>query len=314
MTAMNTFGDRFSFTSFGESHGPAVGGVLDGLPAGIKISLPLVRAELLRRSGRGMEGVSSRPADEEDEVEWLSGVIRQDGRLLTLGTPVAFILRNTDARPADYEWLRTSFRPGHADFAYQAKYGIRDWRGGGRASARETAARVVAASVIRPLLEKKGVVVAASLVQVGDETDPRRFPEILRTVRSEGDTVGGVVACTVTGLPAGTGEPLFDKLQARLAYAVLSVNGCKGFEYGTGFGGVALRGSQLWHQGEVPSPASGGIEGGLANGLPLSFRCVFKPAATLSRYYPGRHDVCIAVRAVPVVEAMTLFVLADFLL
>lgn len=311
---MNSFGDRFVFTSFGESHGAAVGGVLDGVPAGVTIDMELVRSELLRRSGKGAEGVSPRAAREPDEVEWLSGVIEKDGELVTLGTPVAFIIRNADARPEDYEWMKSNLRPGHADFVYQAKYGLRDWRGGGRASARETAARVAAGSVARQLLADKGIEIRAELVQVGEETDKTRFDALLKQVKQDGDSVGGIVACTVSGLPAGTGEPVFDKLQARLAYAVMSINGCKGFDYGTGFEGVALRGSELWHEGEVPSPASGGIEGGIANGLPLTFRCVFKPTATISRLYKGRHDACIAVRAVPVVEAMTALTLADFVL
>ena len=311
---MNSFGDKFVFTSFGESHGAAIGGVLDGVPSGVVIDMALVRSELLRRSGKGAEGVSPRAAREPDKVEWLSGVTERDGSLLTLGTPVAFIIRNADARPEDYEVLRHTMRPGHADFVYQAKYGIRDWRGGGRASARETAARVVAGSVVRPLLADKGIEISAKLVQVGDERDETRFECLLKQVREEGDSVGGIVACTVTGLAAGTGEPLFDKLQARLAYAVMSINGCKGFEYGTGFDGVGLRGSEIWHKEEVPSPASGGIEGGISNGLPLSFRCVFKPAATIGKLYKGRHDACIAVRAVPVVEAMTALTLADFVL
>lgn len=311
---MNSLGDKLVFTSFGESHGAAVGGVLDGVPSGVAIDMPLVRHELVRRSGRGAEGVSARASREPDEVEWLSGVTEKDGVWVTLGTPVAFIIRNADARPEDYEVLRHTFRPGHADFVYEAKYGIRDWRGGGRASARETAARVVAGSVVRPLLAEKGIEISAELVQVGEERDKTRFEALLRDIRGDGDSVGGIVSCTVTGLAAGTGEPVFDKLQARLAYAVMSINGCKGFEYGTGFEGVALRGSEIWHPGEAPSPASGGIEGGISNGLPLSFRCVFKPAATIGKLYKGRHDACIAVRAVPVVEAMTALTIADFVL
>jgi len=309
---MNSFGDKFCFTSFGESHGAAVGGVLDGVPAGTVIDMRLVKHELLRRSGRSQEGVSQRATHEYDEVEWLSGVVGQNGQLVALGTPIAFIIRNADARPKDYEWMRLNFRPGHADFAYQAKYGIRDWRGGGRASARETASRVVAGTVAKQLLEEKGVHIHAELVQVGSEQDKSRFEALLRQVKQDGDTIGGIVACTVTGLPAGLGEPLFDKLQAHLAYAMMSINGCKGFDYGTGFDGVGLLGSGLWKAGVVPSPASGGIEGGISNGLPLVFRCVFKPAATMARLYRGRHDVCIAVRAVPVVEAMTALTLHNF--
>ena len=314
---MNSFGENFVFTSFGESHGAAVGGVLDGVPAGIAIDTALIRRELQRRAGvidaSQPLPVSPRAGREKDEVEWLSGVIERDGELLTLGTPVAFLIRNTDARPRDYEWLKHSFRPGHADYTYQLKYGIRDHRGGGRASARETAARVVAGCIARQRLKEKGITINASLVQVGEETRSDRFASLLQEVQLAGDSIGGIVACEVRGLPAGTGDPLFDKLQARLAFAMMSINGCKGFDYGTGFSRMAARGSDLYHPDEVPCPASGGIEGGISNGLPLTFRCVFKPAATIRQLYGGRHDCCIAVRAVPVVEAMTALTLCDIL-
>lgn len=305
---MNTFGEHWTFTSFGESHGRAVGGVLDGVPAGITIDLDLIRQQLLLRSGKGQAGVSPRPGSEADQVEWLSGVL--DG--VTLGTPIAFIIRNTGAREEDYAWLKDHYRPGHADYTYQQKYGIRDWRGGGRASARETAARVVAGNIAREELTKQGITIHAELIQVGEEKDPGRFEELLRHVQKEGDSIGGIVQCTVTGLPIGIGEPIFDKLSAHLAAAMLSINGCKGFEYGTGFD-MSQRGSQLYLPNQVPSPASGGIEGGLSNGLPVVFRCAFKPAATLTRIYKGRHDSCIAVRAVPVIEAMTALVLINLI-
>ncbi len=308
---MNTFGEHFSFTSFGESHGAAVGGVLDGVPAGLTIDINLIRHELLRRSGQGASGVSSRAVHEADEIEWLSGVILQDGRWISLGTPIAFLIRNTDTRSEDYEWLRHSFRPGHADYTYQCKYGIRDWRGGGRASARETAARVVAGAIAKMILRTRGIAIRAELVQVGTEKDPARFDKVLNEVQRQGDSIGGIVQCTVTGLPAGKGDPVFDKLQSRLAYAMMSINACKGFDYGTGFEGIGLHGSDLYSDGQVPSPSSGGIEGGISNGLPIIFRCIFKPTATIARLYKGRHDACVAVRAVPVVEAMTALVLAD---
>ncbi|MBQ0119144.1 MAG: chorismate synthase [Bacteroidales bacterium] len=303
----NTFGDKWTFTSFGESHGRAIGGVIDGVPAGLQIDFDLIRRELLRRSGKEQIGVSPRPAAENDEVEWLSGVM--DG--VALGTPIAFLIRNTDARPDDYEILRHTYRPGHADWVYQRKYGIRDHRGGGRSSARETAARVVAGTIARQQLNNHGISIHAQLVQVGEETHPEAFDNVIRQVREAGDTIGGIVECAVNGMPVGVGDPIADKLQAHLAAAMLSINGCKGFDYGTGFRGVALRGSQIYHPNEVPCPQSGGIEGGISNGLPITFRCVFKPAATLTRLYGGRHDACIAVRAVPVVEAMTALVLAD---
>lgn len=299
---MNSFGLHFVFTSFGESHGAAIGGVLDGVPSGLHIDFNLIRSELLRRSGQGMVGASERAKHEPDEVEWLSGVL--DG--ITLGTPVAFLIRNRDARPEDYEWLKQNYRPGHADKVYQQKYGIRDWRGGGRASARETAARVVAGCIAKQILRAKGIHIHAELIQVGTETNPERFEEVIRAVRADGDSIGGIVRCTITGLPVGTGEPIFDKLQAHLAFAVMSINACKGFDYGTGFEGIALRGSEA-------NAVSGGISGGMADGTPVTFRCVFKPTPSIPRIVPGRHDACVAVRAVPVVEAMTALALADML-
>lgn len=300
---MNSFGKHFVFTSFGESHGKAIGGVLDGVPAGLHIDFDLIRTELLRRSGQGVCGASERAKREPDEVEWLSGVL--DG--VTLGTPIAFLIRNTDARPEDYLWLKHNYRPGHADRVYEQKYGIRDWRGGGRASARETAARVVAGCIAKQMLRLKGISIQAELVQVGNETDPQRFEPLIRAVRAEGDSIGGIIRCTVTGVPVGTGEPIFDKLQAYLAFAVMSINACKGFDYGTGFEGVGLRGSQA-------NSISGGISGGIADGSPITFRCVFKPTPSIAQTVPGRHDACVATRAVPVVEAMTALALADLLL
>ncbi len=324
---MNTFGEKFAFTSFGESHGRAIGGVLDGVPAGLHIDLALIQNELARRAGRlGNEamrreaGVSPRAVNEADEVEWLSGVM--DG--ITLGTPIAFIIRNRDARPEDYEWLKHSFRLGHADRVYQEKYGIRDHRGGGRASARETASRVVAGAVAKQLLAEQGIRIHAELIQVGEQTNPADFEEYIRHVREEGDSIGGIVRCTVTGVPVGVGEPIFDKLQAHIAYAMMSINGCKGFEYGSGFGGMSLRGSQMYLSGDS-TLVSGGIAGGISDGTPITFRCVFKPTASNRKTLEamrreargeeamGRHDACIAVRAVPVVEAMTALVLADFI-
>ena len=309
---MNTFGDTFTFTSFGESHSAAIGGVLDGVPAGLHISLDMIRDALDRRSGRATNplttnpltanGVSQRALRETDEVEWLSGIL--DG--VTLGTPIAFLIRNRDARPEDYEAFKHSFRQAHADSTYEAKYGIRDWRGGGRASARETAARVVAGSIAAQLLAKQGIQIKAQLIQVGDETRPEHFDELINRYRAEGDSIGGIIACEVTGLPAGLGEPIFDKLQAHLAYAIMSINACKGFDYGSGFAGVTLPGS-------IANQHSGGMLGGITDGTPLRFRCVFKPTpSTPKAGVKGRHDACVAVRAVPVVEAMTALVLANF--
>jgi len=298
----NTFGNKWSFTSFGESHGVAIGGVLDGVPAGLHIDFDTIREELERRSGKGMVGTSQRAQHEPDEVEWLSGVL--DG--VTLGTPIAFIIRNQDARPEDYEWLKHTYREGHADKVYEQKYGIRDWRGGGRASARETAARVVAGSIAKQELAAKGVTIRAALVQVGAETDPAKFADTIADYQREGDSIGGIIECRIYGLPVGIGEPIFDKLQAHLAFAMMSINACKGFEYGTGFGGVTQPGSAINH-------ISGGIAGGISDGSEIIFRCVFKPTpSTPKAGIKGRHDACVATRAVPVVEAMTALVLVNY--
>lgn len=300
---MNVFGEKWSYTSFGESHGAAIGGVLDGVPAGLPIDLSMIRSELEKRAGKGQTGTSPRAKNEPDEVEWLSGVM--DG--VTLGTPIAFIIRNKDARPEDYEWLRHNYRVGHADKVYELKYGIRDWRGGGRASARETAARVVAGCIAKQQLAAKGITIRASLVQVGAETDPDKFAETIAAYQREGDSIGGIVECHINGLPVGTGEPIFNKLQAELAFAVMSINACKGFEYGTGFGGVSQPGSAINH-------ISGGIAGGISDGSEIVFRCVFKPTpSTPKAGVKGRHDACVATRAVPVVEAMTALALVNLL-
>ena len=323
---MNVFGDKWTFTSFGESHGAAIGGVLDGVPAGLHIDLDLINYELDRRAARKRDvndtettrkrdvndtvteaasyGTSTRAFREPDEVEWLSGVM--DG--VTLGTPIAFIIRNKDARPEDYEFLKHSYRVGHADKTYEQKYGIRDYRGGGRASARETAARVVAGCIAKQQLAEKGISIQAKLIQVGAETDPAKFADTIEAYRQDGDSIGGIVECVIEGLPAGTGEPIFNKLQAELAFAIMSINACKGFEYGTGFGGVTQPGSAINH-------ISGGIAGGISDGTPITFRCVFKPTpSTPKAGVKGRHDACVATRAVPVVEAMAALALANLVL
>lgn len=300
---MNSFGEKWTFTSFGESHGAAIGGVLDGVPAGLPIDFAMIREELERRAGRGAVGASARAKNEPDEVEWLSGVM--DG--VTLGTPIAFIIRNKDARPEDYEWLKHNYRVGHADKVYELKYGIRDWRGGGRASARETAARVVAGCIAKQELAAKGVHIHAELVQVGAETNATKFADTIAAYQREGDSIGGIIECRIQGLPVGTGEPIFDKLQAHLAYAVMSINACKGFEYGTGFGGVTQAGSAI-------NAISGGIAGGISDGTEIVFRCVFKPTpSTPKARVKGRHDACVAVRAVPVVEAMSALAIINLL-
>ena len=269
---MNVFGENWTFTSFGESHGAAIGGVLDGVPAGLHIDFAMIRKELERRAGKGLAGCSSRALREPDEVEWLSGVL--DG--VTLGTPIAFLIRNKDARPKDYEYLKHTYRVGHADKVYEQKYGIHDWRGGGRASARETAARVVAGCMAKQELAQKGITIQAALVQVGAETDPAKFADTIAAYQKDGDSIGGIIECHISGVPAGTGEPIFNKLQAELAFAVMSINACKGFEYGTGFEGVTQPGSAINH-------ISGGIAGGIADGTDIVFRCVFKPTPTTAK-------------------------------
>ena len=333
---MNTLGKNFVFTSFGESHGKAIGGVLDGVPAGVHIDMDMIRETLDKRAGRVApsledgcayslefkgKGISPRALLEGDEVEWLSGVM--DG--VTLGTPIAFIIRNKDTRPEDYEWLKNSYRIGHADRTYQEKYGIRDHRGGGRASARETASRVVAGSVAQQLLKEKNIHIHAELVQVGEEKNPERFDEYIAAIQRDGDSIGGVVECVIMGLPIGVGEPIFDKLQSHLAFAMMSINGCKGFEYGSGFEGVCLKGSEMYLS-DNHTLISGGIAGGISDGTPVVFRCVFKPTASNRKTFEairregdeakgksiGRHDACIAVRAVAVVEAMAALVVQDF--
>ena len=341
---MNSLGKNFVFTSFGESHGRAVGGVLDGVPAGVRIDVDMIREALDRRAGRVApsledgcayslefkgEGISPRAKREKDEVEWLSGVL--DG--VTLGTPIAFIIRNADARSQDYDWLKHNYRPGHADQTYQDKYGIRDHRGGGRASARETASRVVAGAIAQQLLAEKKIQISARLVQVGLETNPDKFTQYIADIQKEGDSIGGIVECTIIGLPVGVGEPIFDKLQSHLAYAMMSINACKGFEYGSGFSNVALKGSEMYLSNDSQL-VSGGIAGGISDGNPIVFRCVFKPTAsnrkTLESLHStlnsspnsplasspkvGRHDACVAVRAVAVVEAMAALVVQDFIL
>ena len=319
---MNSLGKNFVFTSFGESHGRAVGGVLDGVPAGVRIDVDMIREALDKRAGKRKTGVSPRAKREADEVEWLSGVM--DG--VTLGTPIAFIIRNADARSQDYDWLKHNYRPGHADQTYQEKYGIRDHRGGGRASARETASRVVAGAIAQQLLAEKKIQISARLVQVGLETNPDKFTQYIADIQKEGDSIGGIVECTIIGLPVGVGEPIFDKLQSHLAYAMMSINACKGFEYGSGFSNVALKGSEMYLSNDSQL-VSGGIAGGISDGNPIVFRCVFKPTASnrktleslhstlnsqLSTLKLGRHDACVAVRAVAVVEAMAALVVQDF--
>ena len=310
---MNTFGNIFRLTTFGESHGPAIGGVIDGCPAGLAVDYDLVDAELARRRGDGLAGTTERK--ESDHVEWLSGIM--DGR--TLGTPIAFIIRNSNTQPDDYEWNRDLYRPGHGDYTWQQKYGIRDHRGGGRCAARETAARVVAGAIAKQILTQKGIAVTSRLSQ--SVTPPAN------------DTAGGVVECTVTGVPAGWGEPLFGKLQSQLAAAMMSIPSATGFETGEGFHAAQMLGSEYidcWNSDfSTQTNHCGGIQGGLSNGMPLQFRVAFHPVVTLPHNLPcidkegtphtiatvpGRHDRNHTPRAAVVVEAMTAIVLTDAML
>ncbi len=345
----------FRLTTFGGSHDAAIGGVLEGCPAGLRIDLAAVQHELdRRRPGSTPLGTARR---EPDRVEVLSGVM--DG--VTLGTPIGFLLRNADARPGDYDHLKDSFRPGHADLAWERKYGVRDHRGGGRSSARETACRVVGGAIARQLIATAGMRVQAWVSQVGEVVlppeaaadlgdaavwdSPVRCPHaptaaamaaLIEAVRGEGDTVGGRITCRVQGVPAGLGDPVFDKLHADLGKAMLGINAVKGFQVGSGFAAAAMRGS-AHNDPLVPDGAggigfaanrSGGVLGGISTGADIVFEVAFKPPSTLMRAQPsvdregrpvvlegkGRHDPCVVPRAVPVVEAMACLVLADHLL
>ena len=346
----NTFGNIFTLTTFGESHGAAVGGVVDGMPAGIDIDLEFIQSELNRR--RPGQSAITTSRQEADQVELLSGVF--EGR--STGCPIGFIVRNKDQHSQDYESMRTLFRPSHADFTYYYKYGTRDHRGGGRSSARITLSRVVAGALAKLALRQLGITVEAYTSQVGSialEHDYRSYDlsmteqnavrcpdpdkaalmeQLIQQVKSEGDTIGGVISCVVKGCPKGLGEPEFDKLHAALAHAMLSINAVKGFEYGEGFAGVSQRGSE---QNDVfcmsgndivtATNHSGGIQGGISNGQNIYFRVAFKPVATLLQEQQtvdlegnvttftahGRHDPCVLPRAVPVVEAMAAITILD---
>ena len=314
MALKNRIGNVFSLTSFGESHGPAIGGIVDGMPAGVKIDFEQVRLEMARRSP-GQGGATS-ARQETDEVEFLSGIMNG----VTLGTPIGFIIRNRDQRPADYDHLKNVYRPSHADFTYQAKYGIRDHRGGGRASARETAARVVAGALAKQVLAKLGITVTASQVSQMSQEIPQC------------DTAGGIVECVIRGVEAGVGEPVFGKLSSQLAEAVMSIPAAKGFEIGLGFDFVNHHGSEVLDKfvmkdGKIATATnfSGGIQGGISNGSDICFKVAFKPVATLMQPVEGidregnavtieprgRHDSCVVPRAIPVVEAMAAIVVLD---
>lgn len=322
---MNTIGKILTLTTFGESHGPAMGGVIDGMPAGVSIDMDRLQCFVNRRRPGQTAGASAR--DEKDKVEILSGLWQ--GK--TLGTPIGFVVRNTDARSADYEGIAACYRPNHADFTWEAKYGIRDPRGGGRASARETVARVVAGGIALQALQSLGITVSATIERVGKATSD--FEQEMASAASQGDTLGGVISCKVCNVPVGLGEPVYGKLHAQLAAAMMSIPSVHGFEYGDGFGMASCRGSEVMDvfekraDGTVGTSAnhSGGIQGGISNGEDITMRIAFKPVPTLMRDVPtidrdgnpvtlaarGRHDVCVINRALPVVESMAALVILD---
>ena len=309
---MNTLGDHFRLTTFGESHGVAIGGVIDGCPAGLKIDFNFINEELLRRTTA--QAVSASQRLEPDRIEWLSGLL--DG--VTLGTPIAFIVRNEDARSEDYEAMKEVFRPSHADFTYQQKYGIRDWRGGGRASARTTLPVVVAGAIAKQILLQEKIQIQANVKEIGGETDPKRIEDLLLQCRETGDSVGGIASCSIFKLPAGLGEPMFDKFQACLAKAMFSIPAVKGFEYGDGFAMAQMLGSQANDafttdaEGRVHllTNHSGGIQGGITNRETVNFNVAFKPIPTIG--HGNRHDVCALPRALVIIEAMAALTVMSF--
>jgi len=346
--AGNSYGTLFRVTTFGESHGEALGGIIDGCPPGIMLDLDAIHLEMSRRKPGQSAIVTQRK--ESDEVQFLSGIF--EGK--TTGTPIGFIIPNTNQKSDDYSHIKDNFRPSHADYVYEKKYGVRDYRGGGRSSARETASRVVAGAVAKQMLPQ--IKINAYVSSVGPiflekpyqdldftktENNPVRCPDeesaiimeqYIRTIRKEGDTVGGTVTCVIQNVPIGLGEPVFDKLHAELGKAMLSINAVKGFEFGSGFCGAKMKGSEhndLYNSdGTTKSNLSGGIQGGISNGMDIYFRVAFKPVATIMQKQEsldkkgnitemtgkGRHDPCVVPRAVPIVEAMAAIVLADFYL
>lgn len=344
--AGNSFGNIFKLMTFGESHGEALGGIIDGCPPGIELDFEAIQKEMERRKPGQSAIVTQRK--ETDEVQFLSGIF--EGK--TTGTPIGFIIPNTNQKSDDYSHIKETYRPSHADYVYEKKYGIRDYRGGGRSSARETACRVVAGAIAKQIIPD--IKINAFVSSVGDisidkpyqdldfsliETNPVRCPDLvaaakmeeyIRQIKKEGDTVGGIITCVIQNVPIGLGEPVFDKLHAELGKAMLSINAVKGFECGSGFCGAKMRGSEhndLYNpDGTTQTNLSGGIQGGISNGMDIYFRVAFKPVATLiqkqdvldnkgnivEQQGKGRHDPCVVPRAVPIVEAMAALVIADF--
>lgn len=346
--AGNSYGTLFRVSTFGESHGEALGGIIDGCPSGISLDFEAIQNEMARRKPGQSAIVTQRK--EPDAVQFLSGIF--EGK--TTGTPIGFVIPNTNQKSDDYSHIKDNYRPSHADFVYDQKYGFRDYRGGGRSSARETASRVVAGAIAKQMLPN--IKITAFVSSVGGielktpyseldfnniESNPVRCPdtamaqemeEYIKQIRKEGDTVGGIVSCVIQNVPVGLGEPVFDKLHAELGKAMLSINAVKGFEFGSGFEGAKLKGSQhndLYNSnGTTKTNLSGGIQGGISNGMDIYFKVAFKPVATIMQKQEslnnqgeivemtgkGRHDPCVVPRAVPIVEAMAAIVLADFYL
>ena len=346
--AGNTFGKLFKLTTFGESHGEALGGIIDGCPAGIELNFEAIQHEMQRRKPGQSSIVTQRK--EADQVQFLSGIF--EGK--TTGTPIGFIIPNTNQKSEDYSHIKDSYRPSHADYVYEKKYGIRDYRGGGRSSARETASRVLGGAVAKQIIPK--IRINAFVSSVGEifidkpyqdldfsltESTAVRCPDLataekmetyIKEIKKQGDTVGGTVTCIIQNVPLGLGEPVFDKLHAELGKAMLSINAVKGFELGSGFCGARMKGSDhndLYNaDGTTKTNLSGGIQGGISNGMDIYFRVAFKPVATLiqkqevltktgeliEQQGKGRHDPCVVPRAVPIVEAMAALVVADYVL
>lgn len=344
--AGNTFGIFFKLTTFGESHGEAMGGVIDGCPAGVSIDLDAIENQMMRRRPGQSTIVTQRK--ETDTVRFLSGIF--EGK--TTGAPIGFIIENTNQKPADYTHIKDSYRPSHADYTFDKKYGHRDYRGGGRSSARETASRVAAGAIASQLLG--AIAITGFVSSVGDLTLEKPYQELdfntvdsnvvrcpdaemaskmiakIKEVKKQGDTIGGIITCVIQNVPVGLGEPVFDKLHAQLGKAMLSINAVKGFEFGSGFKGATMNGSEhndLFNQdGTTKSNLSGGVQGGISNGMDIYFRVAFKPVATIMQKQQtinskgekvemqgkGRHDPCVVPRAVPIVEAMAALTIADF--
>lgn len=344
--AGNSFGNLFKLTTFGESHGDAIGGIIDGCPAGLELDFEAIQKEMNRRKPGQSEIVTQRK--EPDVVKFLSGIF--EGQ--TTGTPIGFLIENTNQKSKDYSHIKDVYRPSHADYTYEKKYGIRDYRGGGRSSARETASRVVAGAIAKQLINSIKInaytssvgslflekpyqeldfnKIEANAVRCPDEAVAAQMIAKIKAIKKEGDTIGGTVTCVIQNMPVGLGEPVFDKLHAELGKAMLSINAVKGFEYGSGFCGAQMKGSahnDLFNEdGTTKTNLSGGIQGGISNGMDIYFRVAFKPVATIIQKQntidnqgnikemqgKGRHDPCVVPRAIPIVEAMAALVIADF--